>query len=64
MKTSLPEILSISAIELSRQLHAREVTAVELMKTTLDRIDDINPKINAIVVLRKGVLYGVYILLM
>ena len=54
MKTFPAEILSISAIELSRRLHAREITAVEVLRTTLDRIDNVNPKIRAIVALRKG----------
>ena len=58
MKTFPAEILSISAIELSRRLHSREVTAVELMKATLARIDDVNPKVRAIVALRKGMWYG------
>lgn len=53
MKTFPAEILSISAIELSRRLHAREITAVEVLRTTLDRIDNVNPKIRAIVALRK-----------
>ncbi len=47
MKTIPPEALTISA--LSRWLHSREITAVELLKTTLDRIDRVNPKIRAIV---------------
>ena len=54
MKTVPAEILSISAIELSRRLHAREVTAVDLLKMTLDRIDEVNPKLHAIISLRKG----------
>mmetsp|Transcript_32539 Transcript_32539/g.68425 ORF Transcript_32539/g.68425 Transcript_32539/m.68425 type:complete len:519 (-) Transcript_32539:3821-5377(-) len=53
MKTIPAEILSISAVELSRRLHSREIKAVDLLTTTLDRIDDINPKVRAIVALRK-----------
>ena len=45
------DILSLSAIELSEQLHSRQITAVELLTKTLDRIEDVNPTINAIVFL-------------
>lgn len=57
MKTipTASEILSISAIELSRRLRAREITAVGLLRATLDRIDRVNPDVNAIVALRKGI---------
>mmetsp|Transcript_1480 Transcript_1480/g.3350 ORF Transcript_1480/g.3350 Transcript_1480/m.3350 type:complete len:530 (-) Transcript_1480:217-1806(-) len=53
MKIFPNEVLSVSAIELSRRLHSREITAVELLQTTLDRIDDVNPKLRAIIALRK-----------
>ena len=46
------DILSLSAIELSEQLHSRQITAVELLTKTLDRIEDVNPTINAIVSLQ------------
>ena len=52
MKTFPVEILSISALELSRRLHSRELTAVELMETTLDRVDEVNSSVNAIIALR------------
>lgn len=48
------ELLTLSAIELSHRLQSREVKAVDLMKTTLERIDEVNPKVNAIIALRKG----------
>ena len=51
------DILSLSAIELSEQLHSRQITAVELLTKTLDRIEDVNPTINAIVSLRQGIPY-------
>lgn len=41
------ELLTLSAIELSHRLQSREVKAVDLMKTTLERIDEVNPKVNA-----------------
>ena len=48
------ELLTLSAIELSHRLQSREVKAVDLMKTTLERIDEVNPKVNAIIALPKG----------
>ena len=42
-------LLKYSAIELSRALHLRQVTAVDLMQETLHRIDDINLQINAVI---------------
>ena len=44
--------ITLSAIELSEQLHSRQITAVELLTKTLDRIEDVNPTINAIVSLK------------
>ena len=54
MKTIPAEALTLSAIDLSRRLHSREITAVELLKATLERIDEVNPKIRAIIALQKG----------
>ena len=42
-------ILQHSAINLSHLLHSRQVKAVDLMHETLQRIEDVNPKINAVV---------------
>ncbi len=47
-------LLKYSAIELSRALHSRQVTAVDLMHETLQRIDVINPQINAVVSLEQN----------
>ena len=56
------DILSLSAIELSSSLHSRQITAVELLTKTLDRIEDVDPKIKAIVSL-KGVCYVVHVMI-
>lgn len=51
MKT-VPEILHLTAVELSHRLGSGKITAIRLMEQTLDRIDAINPSIRAIVALR------------
>lgn len=43
------EIVQWSAIELSRRIHARDVSCVEVMEAFLAQIDRLNPKVNAIV---------------
>lgn len=43
------ELLGLSLTELTRRLHAREASPVELMEAVLQRIDDANPDLNAIV---------------
>ncbi|MFK5047754.1 amidase family protein, partial [Klebsiella pneumoniae] len=40
---------SISATELARKLRAGEVSAVETAQHYLDRLDEVNPAVNAIV---------------
>ena len=47
-------VLKYSAIELSQALHSRQVSAVDLMRHTLNRIDTINPQINAVVSLEQN----------
>eukprot|EP00984_Skeletonema_dohrnii_P024866 scaffold14002_cov83-Skeletonema_dohrnii-CCMP3373.AAC.4 len=54
MIVSPESLLKYSAIELSRALHSRQVTAVDLMHETLHRIDAINPQINAVVSLEQN----------
>lgn len=54
MRTVSSEMLSLSAVELSRRLHSREISSVDLMQATLDRIDEVNPQLRAIIALRKG----------
>ncbi|HEV2985952.1 MAG TPA: amidase [Vicinamibacterales bacterium] len=41
------ELLALSLGEVSRRIHARQVTAVELTQAVLDRIKIFNPKVNA-----------------
>jgi amidase len=50
--TPLPT--SLSAHELSRLLHAEQLSCRELMAATLERIAQVNPRVNAIVSLRDG----------
>lgn len=42
-------ILELGALALSQSLHNREISAEQLMVATLDRIDSVNPTVNAIV---------------
>ncbi len=46
------EVFRLDAVELVRRLKARELSCVELMEATLERIDTLNPTFNAIVALR------------
>jgi len=46
------DILNTTALTLSQALENRSLSVVELMQATLDRIDAINPTVNAIVSLR------------
>ena len=49
---SLPDLLALSASELSSAMARGAVSAAELMATTLDHIDAVNPVFNAIVARR------------
>jgi amidase len=46
------EITEFGAVALSERLARRDVSATEVMAATLDRIDRVNPRLNAIVSLR------------
>lgn len=46
------ELLSLTLIELTGRLHAREVSPVEVMRAVLERIDATNDKLNAVVARR------------
>ena len=46
------EILGLTLVELNQGLRARRWSAVELMQAVLDRIDETNPDLNAVVALR------------
>ncbi|HEX4765769.1 MAG TPA: amidase [Lichenihabitans sp.] len=49
---SATDIVSLGAVDLSRAIHARQVSCVEVMRAYLDRIARLNPKVNAIVALQ------------
>ena len=42
-------IVELTAIELSKKIHSKEISCVEVMNAYLDQIDLLNPKVNAIV---------------
>jgi amidase len=46
------EITSLSAVDLSAAIHAREISCREVMQSCLARIAAVNPRVNAIVSLR------------
>ena len=46
------EVLGLALVELSEGLRARRWSSVELMEAVLDRIDEANPDLNAVVALR------------
>ena len=45
-------IVGLSARELSQEIHKRSLSCSEVMEAYLERIDEVNPKVNAIVALR------------
>lgn len=51
-QTTATSITGMTAIELSRAIHGKEVSCVDVMTAYLDQIDRINPKVNAIVSLQ------------
>lgn len=52
MSNSHEEILQLSATSLIKKLSEGHITAEEVMITTLDRVEKVNPKYNAIHSLR------------
>ena len=48
----MDDLMNRDALELSSMLEARRISAAELMQATLDRIDRVNPGVNAVVSLR------------
>ena len=48
----MTDLTELSALDLSTKLAAKEITCVQLMRATLDRIALANPQVNAIVSLR------------
>lgn len=51
--TAPADIVSMDALDLSRAIHAGTVSCVEVMAAFLDRIERVNPVVNAIVALRE-----------
>ena len=45
----MSELWELSAEEIAKKVHAREVTAVEVTASALSRLDAVNPKLNAVV---------------
>ena len=45
----MSELWELSAEEIAKKVHAREVTAVEVTANALSRLDAVNPKLNAVV---------------
>ena len=45
----MPELYELSALELVRRVHARDVSRREVLEAHLDRIDAIDPLVNAVV---------------
>lgn len=46
------DVIGAQALEISRAIQTREISAVELMQATLARIEAVNPRVNAVVSLR------------
>ena len=46
------EITALSALDLSRAIHDRKLSCVEVMTAYLDHLDAVNPRVNAIVAMR------------
>ena len=45
------ELLNRSATEIARAIRDREVSSKEITRAALERINEVNPKLNAVVVL-------------
>src|SRR3954468_14683634 len=50
--TKLSGIVAMDGCALSHAIHSKKVSCVEVMNATLDHIDALNPKVNAIVSLQ------------
>jgi len=42
------ELVSLSAVELRRRIGTKEISPVELLEACLDRIEEVNPAVNAV----------------
>jgi amidase len=52
LNTTASDLLRYPAVELLAAMHARELSPVDVVGSYLDRIDHVNPRINAVVTLR------------
>jgi amidase len=52
--TKTAELLALSSVELRRRIGSREISPVELLDACLDRIDAINPAVNAVTATRRA----------
>jgi amidase len=51
-KAAVPDVLMRDALSLAQAIKSKQVSCVEVMTATLDHIDRVNPRVNAIVSLR------------
>lgn len=54
MTTSNSAIIELTAIELSKAIHAKKISCLEVMQAYLHQIEKLNPKVNAIVSMVDG----------
>src|SRR5262245_34574586 len=47
--TTMNELLSLSAVKMAELVRTKEVSSEELVRAHLERIDQVNPSINAVV---------------
>jgi amidase len=45
---SKQELVSLSAVEMRRRIGTKEISPVELLEACLDRIEEVNPGLNAV----------------
>lgn len=45
----ISNIVELTAVELSKKIHTKEISCVEVMESYLDQIDLLNPKVNAVI---------------
>src|SRR3954468_3701479 len=45
---SNPDLLKLSAVELRRRIGAKEISPVELLEACIERIERLNPAVNAV----------------
>ena len=48
----MSDIIYFSVLQLAKAIKAKEISSVEVVDAYLKRIEDVNPKLNAVVLLR------------